>query len=293
MKSFVRKVPRRTVKSRINWYRGPPKGSFVLVIVKASCLNPLKSANFERMKGLSRAGTQLVLPSLLMVLTTLALVRPLTSRADIILGNLPSSTGNTGGFAIGTEAANTFGWAVEFTPLQNISFDSVTLWVNGFTGKGADSGQVGANLSLNLMEDASTIGYPLPGPTAIIATAYAPPNDGSDAAFAFNLSGSLGANTPYWLFLYLGLTGPNASDAYSCYWDSGGAPVGDVIVDGSDSFAVGSFEPQSGSPAFALNSSSTGSVPAVPESYTAIGTALLLATSGARAFRGLRGRRVR
>jgi hypothetical protein len=223
--------------------------------------------------------------SILQVLTVFILVAPLGARADTLFGNLPASDGNSGGFSISTKADNTFGQAVEFTPLQDVSFDSVTLWLNGFTGRGLYSGQIGVNLSLNLMTDGSSYSPPLPpsGPAEVMATAYAPPNDGSDAAFTFDLSGSLQANTPYWLFAYLCTTGVDPMDAYNCYWDNAGATAGDVDINGSAYFEDGSFGAlQSGAPAFAL-------ISVVPEpSSTAIAGAMLLIPLGLRALRRMR-----
>ncbi len=223
--------------------------------------------------------------SSLQVLTVCVLVAPLGAKADTLLGNPPAGGGDSGGFSISTEADNTFGQAVEFTPLQDVSFDSVTLWLNGFTGRGLDSGQIGVNLSLNLMTDASAYSPPIlaGGPAAVMASADAPPNDGSDAAFSFDLSGSLQANTPYWLFAYLCPTGADPADAYNCYWDNAGTTAGDVDINGSAYFVDGSFGAlQSGAPAFAL-------ISAVPEpSSPAIAGAMLLISLGLRALRRLR-----
>lgn len=173
----------------------------------------------------------------------------LEARANLILGNLPPGGA---GYGISTESGNTFGAAVEFTPLSDVSFDNVTLWLSGYNGLD------GSSLSLSLMNDNSVYGFPSKEPAATLATGSATPNDGSDAAFTFALSGQLQANTPYWLFLYLqvpgGGFGPN-NGRFNCHWDGGGDTVGNVIIDGSEAFAndflPSSFQTQA--PAFALN----------------------------------------
>lgn len=189
------------------------------------------------------------------------LAAPLDTNASLLIGNL---TDGSSGALIATEAGNTFGSATEFTPSQNLAFDSTTLWISGYNGLD------GSVLSLSLMADNSAYGLPFSGPAATIASATAAANDGSDAAFDFNLGGQLKANTPYWLFLYLevpnGGFGENYGQ-YNCFWDGGGNPIGNVTINGSEVFADG-FNPasfHSDAPAFALNS--------VPEQTS---TALLL-----------------
>lgn len=177
------------------------------------------------------------------------LLVPAAARANLLVGNLPAGGA---GYAISTAAGNTFGRAVEFTPLQDGCFSSVTLWISGYNGLG------GSTLSLALM-DTSADGFPVSGPGQTIADASAAPNDGTDAAFTFNMAGQLNANTPYWLFLYLqvpgGGIGPNYGN-FNCYWDSGGTPTGDGVVNGSEAFVNGFYPPsfQSGAPAFSINS---------------------------------------
>jgi hypothetical protein len=184
------------------------------------------------------------------------------ARASMILGNLPD---NGSGYEISTEAGNTFGAALEFTPLVNVGFDSVTLWISGYTGLD------GSSLSLSLMADSSSDGLPFSGPAQTIISGSMTPNDGSDAAFTFNLGGQLKSNTPYWLFLYLQVPGGGFGPDYgkfNCQWDGGGTPVGDVVINGSETYVDG-FSPssfQSDAPAFSINS--------VPESTS---TASLLA----------------
>lgn len=219
-------------------------------------------------------------------LFTLTLLTSRSAQAQTqTMGNPPAGSGS-GGVLIATEDFNTEGYAVGFTPLQNVGFDSVTVWLNGYTGQSLfpNWGVGGVTLSVNLMTDASSYSPPLwfSGPAAIIATAYAAPNNGSDAAFTVDLSGSLQANTPYWLFLYLEAGLP---DGYDCYWDLGGTPVGDVVINGSEHFEDGSFSSLgSVAPAFALNSPS----PAVPEPSTGIVGALLLIPLGVSVLRKLR-----
>jgi hypothetical protein len=170
-------------------------------------------------------------------------------NATPIYGYLPSGSG---GYAIGTEAGNTFGVAVEFTPQENVTFSSVTLWISGYTGLD------GSSLQLSLMGDGSSIGFP-PGPASTIGTGTATANNGSDAAFAFSLAGELQARTAYWLFLYLEVPGGGSGANYgqfNCLWDQGGIPAGNVVIDGSEYFADGflSSSFQTDAPAFGINS---------------------------------------
>ncbi|MGA2245991.1 MAG: VPDSG-CTERM sorting domain-containing protein [Verrucomicrobiota bacterium] len=170
-------------------------------------------------------------------------------NASPIYGNLPTGSG---GYEISTEAGNTFGVAAEFTPQENVTFSSITLWVSAYTGLD------GSSLQLSLMQDGSSIGLPFPGPANTIGTGTAPANDGSDAAFAFSFAGQLQAHTPYWLFLYLQVPGGGFGTGYgqfNCRWDQGGTPTGNVVINGSESYADG-FLPssfQSEAPAFAIN----------------------------------------
>lgn len=175
---------------------------------------------------------------------------PHAASATPIMGNLPAGSG---GYGIATEAGNTFGVALEFTPQENVSFDNVTLWISGYTGLD------GSSLQLSLMQDGSSVGFPFPGPATTISTGTAAPNGGADAALTFNVSGELQAYTPYWFFLYLqvpgGGFGPDYG-LYNCLWDQGGVPLGDVLINGAEYFSDG-FMPssfQSDTPAFAINS---------------------------------------
>jgi len=190
-----------------------------------------------------------------------------STKASPIYGNLPAGSGT---FGIATEAGNTFGIAVEFTPQVNVDFNCITLWLSGYTGLD------GSSLQLSLMQDGSSIGFPFPGPATTVASGTAPANNGAEAAFNFSLQGQLQANTPYWLFLYLqvpnGGTGINYGN-YNCLWNQGGDSTGNIVIDGSEEFADG-FLPssfQSDSPAFAIN--------AVPEISSA--GALLAISLGA------------
>jgi hypothetical protein len=200
----------------------------------------------------------------------LNLLFPLESKANW-MGNLPGA-GN--GHSIATEAGNTFGTAAEFTPLQNIQFNSVTLWLSGYTGLD------GSVLYLSVLNNYS--GTPFPQPGGTIAIGSAKPNDGSDGAVTFDLSGNLQASTQYWLFLYLWVPGGGFGPDYglfNCYWDGGGKATDNVLVNGSEEYING-FSPgtyKSDAPAFAINS--------VPEVTS---TASLLTLAG---FGGLFARR--
>lgn len=183
----------------------------------------------------------------LAILIAFLLAVSFETRGNMICGSLPNGDSP---YTISTEAGNTFGTAVEFTPLVNVSFSSITLWISGYTG------QDGSSLSLCLMSDGSSYGLPA-GPLITIASGTSAANGGADADLSFDLAGHLCADTPYWLFLYLAVPGGGFGPdmgKFNCNWDSGGTPFGNVDIDGSEAFAnffsPSSFQPTT--PAFAI-----------------------------------------
>jgi hypothetical protein len=169
-----------------------------------------------------------------------------------IFGNSPTG-GNA--FPLAAESgANGTGGAVAFTPTEDFSFNSITLWLSGYTGLDI-YGHLDQSFYAGIWTDGSTYSGGSLQPLIEIDPLEAPaPNDGSLAPFAFvNSSPStvLHAGTEYWLFVYEN-TGGNA--AVGSEWIGGDNPAGNAIYDGSESFAfpVG-FTSSSATPAFMIN----------------------------------------
>ena len=206
------------------------------------------------------------------------------ARAQAFWGNSPTGGGVFGFIANGGEGS---GAAVTFTPQQDFSFSSITLWLTGYTGRDM-YGNLNQSFYASIYSDGSTI---LPGftnnqPGSLVASLGVPdPNDGSLGAFTFaNLSPStvLQADTKYWLFIYEKTSG---SFNYPDYpqWVGGDTPAGDAIYNGAYSFAHHSFSGSLATPAFTIN--------AAPEPETNAIIALALLAWGAfrlQKFRKLR-----
>ena len=177
------------------------------------------------------------------------------SRAQgVIFGNTPTGSGvfdfvANGGFATGG--------AVAFTPSENFSFSSITVWLTGYTGLDMYGNQ-NQSFYAGVFTDQLTVqaGYTNDQPGSLLANLSTPsPNDGSLAAFAFgNLSPKtmLQAGTKYWLFIY-----ENTSGSYNYYnypqWVGGTEPVGNATFNGSASFGAFSFTSSTSTPAFTIN----------------------------------------
>jgi hypothetical protein len=188
-------------------------------------------------------GTGKILPGLTVLLLCLS------ARADNpVFGNSP---GNGNIFSLAFAAGNTFGGAVLFTPTQNISLSSVTLWLNSYTGQNG----IIPSVSIYSSRQQESGNYQL---AYLIATLNTPaPNDGSTAPFTFTDGPAqtiLQANTPYWLFAYGMWDGTtNYAGAY-CYWEMGSSPSGGAAFDQADYYANGGISGQSGfPPAFEIN----------------------------------------
>ena len=183
--------------------------------------------------------------------------------------------------SFGESSFNTFGQAESFTASQDISFSTVTLWMQGYNS--AMTGEdTSATLSLSLMTDGVN-DYP-PGttatdPQATKSTAFAPINNSAYAPYTFNLSGTLTANTTYWFFVYLMVP---TGGFYDCNWVDGGSPNADITINGTTPFYTGSFVPfdptssPQGGPNFALDYHTPSETPApVPEPSTDIAAVIV------------------
>lgn len=163
-------------------------------------------------------------------------------------GNSPGS-GNA--FNLEFESGNTFGGAVLFTPADNISLCSVTMWLSDYNGQNG----IIPSVSIYSSQQQGPGNYVLGQEIAALDTPA--PNDGSTSAFNFaNVSGQtmLDANTAYWLFAYGIWSGTTNYGGATCYWEAGNIPTGDAAYNQADIYVNGSFSGQSAvAPAFVIN----------------------------------------
>ncbi len=197
-----------------------------------------------------------VLFSILMgfVLNTVSEAQP------VLFGNSPND--ETGFTMYAQSAANGSGGAVAFTPLQDLTFGSITVWLTGYTGLDL-YGQMNQSFYAGIYTDNSEyLGSPGFGTAEnqpfqqILSLNVPSPNDGSLAGFNFSNPFpeiTLHADTTYWLFIYEN-TGGSLNINNPPHWVGGGDFAGNAVYNGSDSFAfpVG-FTPSSVIPAFAIN----------------------------------------
>ena len=175
---------------------------------------------------------------------TMTFLTGLLEAQGIILGNSPNGGA---GFILASDSYVPFGGAIEFTPSQNFSLGSVTVWLIGYTGLDV----YGQSNSLYAQIFGDVIAYPdgphTPG--ALITFLNIPPtNDGSLTPITLSSpSIILQANIPYWLLLYAG--GAQAS----MEWVGGNNPVGDATYNCSEYFSDYGFYPSSATPAFTIN----------------------------------------
>jgi hypothetical protein len=192
-------------------------------------------------------------PSLIPLFLAGALVLSSQAKADVVFGN--SLTGEAA-FQFAADGGIAGGGAVEFTPLEDVTFGSITVWLSGYTGLDM-YGRKNQSFYAGVWIDGHYPGSGNSQPVQQIASLQAPsPNDGTAAAFTFiNSSGStvLSANTSYWLFIYESTSGSfNAGSVPQ--WLTGGPVSGKAVCNGSASFWNHSFTPSSTIPAFAFNS---------------------------------------
>jgi hypothetical protein len=170
--------------------------------------------------------------------TIFLLVICLSAKADLpIFGNAPD--GNGSAYDVSWYNYTSSGGAVAFTPDQNITLSSVTVWLQGYTGQNG--------LSLDAAIYNNFQGQP--GQEIDVLTSPEP-NDGSISAFNFSSSSGstvLDAGDEYWLLLYG--NGTNPMDPTGCHWEEGGSPTGAAAYDGTQGF----YEPYTDTPAFTIN----------------------------------------
>jgi hypothetical protein len=193
----------------------------------------------------------------------LLFVTALTVKADSpVFGN---SLGGAGAFSLSFANGNTWGGAVLFTPTEDISLSSVTLWLSGYNGRNGITPSVGIYDGFELPNSMFEMGG------EVVSLNAPAPNNGVTGGFTFSDSSPtvLKANQDYWLFAY-GLwdsSSPNFAGAAS-YWEAGGTPTGNAIFDQADYFNNGGLSQSGLTPAFSINSDSPGTINAVPEPGT-------------------------
>lgn len=184
-----------------------------------------------------------------------------TKADEPVFGNSPDG-GN--GFSISNYGQLSLtGGAVEFTPLENIYVDSITLWLSDYSGQHGQTIYVG--IYYNSDDPALNPGTAnnFPG-QQILSFSPAAPNGGSTYSFTFsnptgipvsNPTGStlLAEGTPYWLVV----TSEGRPDGYTseANWVGGGITTGEAAYDSSDEYNVSgdSYNSSCVLPAFTIN----------------------------------------
>lgn len=221
------------------------------------------------------------------VIAALSLAAVVSAHADgPAFGN--STNGGTGFDISVYNGQSMLGAAIGFTPTQNITVSSVTLWLAGYNGEN------GETINVNIWDSnppGSTSENPgdatnFPWSPLLYLTAAAP-NNGAPAQFTFDNSDPdsdssvLLADTEYWLVVTAeGQPGCNTDST----WIGGGPLNGGAAYYGSESYyAYGdpypSFNTSSTLPAFSINSLNP-----VPEPGFASFLALPLLLGVARKF---------
>ena len=202
-------------------------------------------------------------------------------KADSFLSSLP---GNGGSMPVGTELGNVEWAAVGFTPSENCTVSSVTLWLTGYNGLSYGPGPMvnyAPVVGIYTDDNLSEFGGPAHGPGDAISFLTTPAaNDGSAASFTFDSSAgiTLQANVDYWLVV-------QGTDEYTqagFTWDGGSTPTGPMAYNGSEEYQTGEFyQPSTATPAFSINDG----VAAVPEPSTFALMMIPLGLQGARWLR--------
>jgi hypothetical protein len=199
------------------------------------------------------------------VIAALSLTAAVSAHADRpTFGN---STNGDSGFELSVyNGQSMYGAAVGFTPTQNMTVSSVTLWLAGYNGNN------GETIDVNIW-DSNPPGSSSENPGNATNFPWAPllyltaaaPNDGAAAEFSFDNSNpdssasTLLADTEYWLVVTAqGQPGCNTDST----WVGGGPLNGGANYYGSESYyAYGdpypSFNSSSTLPAFSINSLSS------------------------------------
>jgi hypothetical protein len=160
--------------------------------------------------------------------------------AQTILSSLPADA-----FPVIAGLGNvSSGGAVAFTPQQDCTLSSVTLWLRGYTG--VNGQEIKAQLFGN---------SPLNQPEGQLGSFNVPPpNDGSIAGFTFNLPANIGlkGGKTYWIFIYAGQNDASMQKGTALYWLQGNQPSGTAAFSGSLAYAHNVFAPSSSIPAFSI-----------------------------------------
>jgi hypothetical protein len=129
-----------------------------------------------------------------------------------------SSPGSSRGATVGDEGFNAFGFAEMFTPQANLTLTGINLQLSGYNDYNSGS-QQDSTLELYISQDVTYYNPSIPfmEPAVALAEGTATINNATGTDYDFSLSGSLMANTPYWLSLFL--VGPDGSYGISASWD--------------------------------------------------------------------------
>ncbi len=198
-----------------------------------------------------------------------------TAKADVPV--IASTTNGISGFALGTYDTIPVGWAVGFTPTENIDVSSVTLWLSGYDAQFVNQKpSQPSDITFGLYENGNLDGFSQP--VLALSPQFVPsPNDGSAAPFTFTLSPdesiTLDAGQEYWILAY-GFVWPASGYPVPLpEWISGGELTG-ADYDGLDFFYNAGFSPVSNDgtdiPAFTINT-----VPE-PSEYALMGAGMVL-----------------
>lgn len=150
---------------------------------------------------------------------------------------LLSSPESSRGATVGDQGFNAFGFAEMFTPQANFTLTGINLQLSGYSDSNPGAPQ-DSTLELYLSDDAQYMNpsFPFNEPAGGLAECTATINNTTGTDYEFSLSGSLMANTPYWLSLFL--VGPDGSYGISASWDNAtlvSANAAGIAVDGCES----------------------------------------------------------
>lgn len=186
--------------------------------------------------------------AIVLLSVALFLISGLQAKSDVpVFGNCHDDDTSAFGIAA-SSSGQASGGAVGFTPTEDLSVSSVTLWLNGYTGQNDQS------YYAEICENYAYSGGNEPSGIVIANFACPTPNNGSTKAFTFtDPTGpvTLDNGQEYWLLIY-GVV-PSQPGFVSSQWIEGGSPLGNAVYDGAESFAGYSFYNSSATPAFTVN----------------------------------------
>ncbi|HEY1662144.1 MAG TPA: hypothetical protein VGI03_06975 [Verrucomicrobiae bacterium] len=175
------------------------------------------------------------------------------AMAQCAFGNSPNGELT---FNFAESGYNTEGAAVSFTPLENISLASVSVWITGYVGTDYNGQQdmtlPGGIYSDNLVQTGPDTYLNEPGDLVVNLRTPSLNSDSTTELTYMNSSPStiiLQAKTQYWFLIYA--SGANTGNGGM--WVGGNIPTGDAVYDGSESFFSGSFAPSTEVPSLSVN----------------------------------------